>query len=151
MFGSIIAGTAAMLLVALGGARLRRGGSAIWSVPAFLVSGVLIGMEQAMISMPDLAGRLLHPVIILHALLCPAWLLFSYSYIREFSFASLKGRSGVFFYGSFIPCIVAVLNKPDAFFYSPDFRFDQALFLEPLSFFFYLQILLFFFIAVGNI
>lgn len=151
MFGTIIAGTAAMLLVVLGGTRLRRGGSAIWSVPAFLVSGVLIGMEQAMLSMPDLASRLLHPVIIMHALLCPAWLLFSYSYVREFSFASLKGRSGVFFYGSFIPCVVAVLNKPDAFFYSPDFRFDQALFLEPLSFFFYLQILLFFFIAVGNI
>ncbi|UZP67550.1 PEP-CTERM system histidine kinase PrsK [Desulfovibrio mangrovi] len=151
MFGIIEAGTAAILLVVLGGIRLRRGRSAIWSLPAFLVSGILIGLEQALLTMPELADRLLHPIIIMHALLCPAWLLFSYSYVREFSLSSLKGRSGVFFYGSFIPLIVAVLNKPDAFFYSPDFRFDQALFLEPLSFFFYLQILLFFFIAIGNI
>lgn len=84
-------------------------------------------------------------------LLCPAWILFSLSYYRRFSPGDVSITQRIILGLSFVPFVMALFFPTQSFFYSPDFALDNMLFLEPVAFFFYLQIMLFLAVALFNL
>lgn len=88
--------------------------------------------------------------LFLSAALCPVWIVFSHVYYRKFSLAEVPNTQKVLFLLSFVPMALVAFFPVRSFYYSPDFVLEKVLFLEPLAFFFYLQILLFLAVALFN-
>jgi len=85
------------------------------------------------------------------ALLCPASILFSNIYCREFKFSDLPTSQLMLIGLSLVPLVVVFLFPVREFYYSPDFHSDRVLFLEPVAFFFYLQFILFLAVSLFNL
>ena len=151
MLEIIVTSTAIVMLFFLGLLRLRDGRSNWYGVPAFVVTALLLLAELLLVQYSHNYTQLIHFTLILQALLCPAWLLFSYSYLRTFGWSTLRSLDKAFFILSLLPFVITVWQPHTVFFFSPDFSAAHLLYLEPLSFFLYLQILLSLFLALGNI
>lgn len=85
------------------------------------------------------------------ALLCPAGILFSNVYCREFRFSELPTSQIMLLGLSLVPLAVVIFFPVRDFYYSPDFISDKMLFLEPVAFFFYLQFILFLAVSLFNL
>lgn len=91
------------------------------------------------------------PALWVEAALCPVLLFFSQTYNREFSFRRMPIIHKALMVLSFIPAVMTLVFPASRFFYSPDFEMDRVLFLEPVAFFFYLQILLLMAVSLFNL
>ena len=89
--------------------------------------------------------------LILEGLLCPVLLLFSMVYCRIFSCKGLGRFSILLLVLSFLPVCFTLIFPVSSFFYSPDFGLDKVLFLEPIAFFYYLQVMLFMALSLYNL
>lgn len=85
------------------------------------------------------------------ALACPVCILFSNVYCREFSFSELPTSQLMLMGLSLVPLAVVAFFPVREFYYSPDFHTDKVLFLEPVAFFFYLQVILFMAVCLFNL
>ncbi|MFV0422314.1 XrtA/PEP-CTERM system histidine kinase PrsK [Oleidesulfovibrio sp.] len=128
------------------------GGKAACSVlPAVGVTVAAAVIEGWMQHAPDYGYTLLHPMMIAQALLCPVWLLYGLSYARGFSWGSLSALNKLMLLFSCIPLVLVLLLPVSRFLFSPDYTLEQVLYLEPLAFSFYLLLVLFLLVALGNL
>lgn len=85
------------------------------------------------------------------ALACPVCILFSNVFCREFSVAELPATQLLLMGLSLVPLVMTLVFPAGDFYYSPDFHTDKTLFLEPVAFFFYLQVILFMAVSLFNL
>lgn len=116
----------------------------LWTAALLCLMDMLV--VQGIVTMP-LYKRIALPA---ESLMPPIWIAFSHVYCREEKFAAIPTIQRLLFVLSFIPLGIVLYFPAADFFYSPDFAMDQTLFLEPLAFFFYLQIILFLAVALFN-
>ncbi len=118
-----------------------------WSSLSFLVAfWVLGGMMACDLLAASYPARFLmykNASLYFEALLCPTFLLFSLSYFRDFAWHRMSGQQVLFLLFSFVPVAMVFFFPVRDFFYSPDFTIDRILYLEEISFFFYMQVMLF--------
>jgi len=117
---------------------------------AFWATAAVGVMDIWAIGHPDDVVRYKYYAMIFGGLMCPCWVVFSLVYARAFSWRDISAVQMVILGLSSVPVAVALAFPPSAFFYSPDFQMEQVVFLEPLAFFFYLQVMLFLGIALFN-
>ena len=117
----------------------------LWSLAALNILD-LLALEHA-------ADFLLYkrPTLWIEAALCPMLIVFSQAYNREFSLKAMPVMHKTILAFSFVPLVMTMAFPASRFFYSPDFGMDRVLFLEPVAFFFYLQILLFMAVSLFNL
>lgn len=96
---------------------------------------------------PDTRGI----ALLLEGLLCPVLLFFSLVFCRSFSRNDLSRANRVLLLLSVVPACFTIFIPASGFYYSPDFKLDKVLFLEPVAFFYYLQMLLFMAVALYNL
>ncbi len=89
--------------------------------------------------------------LVVEGLLCPVLLFFSMVFCRSFSWKGLSRANVLLLVLSFLPVCFTLFIPASGFFYSPDFNLDKVLFLEPVAFFYYLQVLLFMAVALYNL
>lgn len=118
-----------------------------WSSLSFLAAFWVLGgmMVCDLLAVAYPAGFMTYKSVTLYfeALLCPSFLLFSLSYYRDFSLKRITGQQLLFLLFSLVPVLMVFLFPIRDFFYSPDFVIDHILYLEEVSFFFYMQLMLF--------
>ncbi|GAB7024029.1 XrtA/PEP-CTERM system histidine kinase PrsK [Salidesulfovibrio brasiliensis] len=117
---------------------------ALWTTAALMLTTFMMRGSEGF----GLYGKAL---LMLEAALCPVWLTFSLVYSRGASLANVSTTQRLIWVFSFIPLGIAAWFPVRSFFYSPDFILDKMLFLEPLAFFFYLQIMLLLAVSLFNL
>lgn len=120
-------------------------------VPALLVTAALVSTESYIDSAELFPDKALAVVLMLQALQCPAWMLFSLCYGRACSWKTTAVPLRMLFVLSFAPVVMAALLPMRDMFYLADFLRDRVIYLENLSFFFYLQLVLCMLLAAGNL
>lgn len=96
-------------------------------------------------------GMYAKTALLFEAALCPVWISFSLVFSRDISIRTISTTQKIIWVLSFVPLGIAAWFPVRSFFYSPDFVMDKMLFLEPLAFFFYLQIMLLLAVALFNL
>ncbi|QGY39181.1 PEP-CTERM system histidine kinase PrsK [Pseudodesulfovibrio cashew] len=131
--------------------RAERKGSAV----AFLILSWLVAalgvVDYMLLKAPADFMPISHAGLYCMALFCPVSILFSNVYCREFSFSSLSSTQRLLLAFSLVPLALVALFPVHNFYYSPDFYVEKVLFLEPVAFFFYLQIILFLAVSLFNL
>lgn len=142
---------AAVVYPVLGLFRAERKGGAFALLCVLWLAAALGVCDYLLLQRP--ADFLTLSSISLHcmALLCPAAILFSNVYCREFKFSEIPTSQLMLMVLSLVPMVVALMFPVREFYYSPDFISDRILFLEPMAFFFYLQFILFLAVALFNL
>ena len=118
---------------------------------SFWSSAAVVAIDAQTIAHPDMFLKWKQWGLYAEALLCPVWILFSLCYVRRFSWKETSITQRAAFLLSFVPFGIVAIYPAHAFVFSPDFAFERVLFLEPLAFFFYLQLMLFLGIALFNL
>lgn len=146
----ILACIAAALAVAISARALCEAGWRAFSrVPAPLVTAALVVCESWLAVADGVQDWLLRLVVLLQALLAPAWTGFALCYGRQCAWRLLPRSGRLLFVLSFAPLFTAVVIPPGDLFYLADFAVERVFYLEPRAFFFYLQLLLCLLLAAG--
>lgn len=145
-----LAGIALVLAVVITGRAVCEAGRvAFCRVAAPVVTAALVVCESHLAVASDVPDWLLTLVLLLQALLAPAWTVFALCYGRECSWRMLP-RSGKFLLAlALSPLFMALFMSPGDLFYLADFTADRVFYLEPHAFFFYLQLLLCLLLSAG--
>jgi len=130
--------------------RNRNASSAVMLI-AFWCSALVLGLDGQAVRSPEAFLVWKGAGLYAEALLCPVWIAFSLCYARHFSLREISVTQRAAFVLSFIPVAIVAAYPVRAFLFAPDFAYEKVLFLEPLAFFFYLQIMLFLAIALFNL
>lgn len=116
----------------------------------WLMAGLAV-CDLLLLQMPSRFMMLSQIALYCMALICPACILFSNIFHREFSIADLPTSQIMLLGLSFVPLALVVIFPVSDYYYSPDFHSDKVLFLEPVAFFFYLQVILFLAVSLFNL
>jgi len=117
----------------------------LWLVSALGVCDFLLP------EFPDKVALLSSISLYCMALLCPVSILFSNVFCRDFIFTKLPKAQHLLLALSLMPLFLVGFFPVSSFFFSPDFATDKMLFLEPIAFFFYLQLVLFLAVSLFNL
>lgn len=132
-------------------ARLGGGRNRAYLFPALAVTGALLLVESVLLARPELLPAGLKALLFCQVLLGPAWLLFSLGYARHIEPKSLGRMNAMLLLAALLPLVFVLAFPATTVYYQTDFRLEQVLFLEPEAFFFYLFLVLFLLLPIGNL
>ncbi len=153
MLQLILAVTCILLLLLYGAAAWRASGrDRAWALlPAAAVTGCLVLLETLLVEFPELLPRAMKPLLLCQYLLGPSWLLFSLAYGRKFSWNALSRLNQFMLLLALFPLPFLPIPPVSTFFYQTDFALEPLFFLEPVTFFFYLHLVLVLLLTLGNL
>lgn len=132
-------------------AKLGDGRNRLYLFPSFAVTGALLLVESVLLAHPEWLSAGLKALLICQVLLGPAWLLFSMGYARHIESKGLGRMNTMLLLVALLPLVFVLVFPASTFYYQTDFWLEQVLFLEPEAFFFYLFLVLFLLLPVGNL
>ena len=119
--------------------------------PAPLATAWVMLLENYFVTHPEQLASNLTLLLVSQYLLCPSWLLFSFSYARRLEWKLFNNLDKLLVVFALLPLFFILSLPATTFFFVTDFRTEPVLFLEPGAFFFYLHLVLVLLLASGNL